>query len=93
MTDAAAEITWPYTHTLKRPATVPGGEITEITLREPTTADFLEFGLMDGVDGATMFSLIVKLSGKPEPVLKAIPGLETMALVRRLSTFFAAASR
>ena len=88
-----AEITWPYVHKLKKPAATPGGEIAELSLREPTTADLLELGILDGASGSTMFALIVKLSGKPEPVLKAIPGYEVLVLVNQLSRFFALASQ
>lgn len=88
------EITWPYTYTLRQPRVILGDAYSELTLREPTTDDFVKFGLFDGdIDGNSWMGLISALSGKALPIVKAIPGLETLTIVRRLSGFFSQAAR
>lgn len=93
MSDTETEITWPLVHTLKRTVEVPGGTIDKLELREPTVADFLKHGVLDGtLDGQRVVNLIADLSGKPQPVIKALPGVEALRLSKKLTDFFSQAA-
>lgn len=88
-----AEITWPYTFKFRQPRTVLDTEYDSITLREPTTEDFLESGLFDGAtDSAAVVAMIAKLSRLPEPTVKRFPGIEMLRLRNKLLSFFVQAA-
>lgn len=85
----ANNIDWPYTHQFSRSVEALGETETSITLREPTTADLLNHGVLDGMlNGESMVGLIATLSGWAPPKVKAIPGIETIRLSGKLSRFF-----
>lgn len=94
MSDTDTDITWPLVHVLKRPVETPSGTLDRLELREPTTADFLQYGVLDGVlDGQRIIDLVAALSGKPQPTLKVLPGVEMLKLSKRLTDFFSQAVR
>ena len=77
-----------------RPAEALGESFDSISLREPTVGDFLKHGMLDGTaDGEAMLNLVASLSGLAQPVIKAFPGIEYLALVQRLNAFLSQAAR
>lgn len=92
--EGGAEFTWPLIHKFKQPREALGESYDGITLREPTVADFLKHGMLDGgADGEAMLNLIADLSGVAQPVIKKFPALEYLALVQRLNAFLSQAAR
>lgn len=84
------EIVFPYTHTFAQEVDVLGDRERSITLREPTTGDLIQHGVLDGTMNAEqLFSLVAELSGWPPPKVKKLPGVEGIRLSGKLSRFFA----
>lgn len=91
---APAPIEWPLVEEFGRSVSVPGGELDRLELREPTVNDLLKHGILDGsIDGERIVNLVGDLSGKPAPVIKAIPGKVILRLSTKLTRFFAEAAR
>jgi hypothetical protein len=82
-------ITWPFVFTLRKPVEVLGDTFTQLTLREPTAAEFIKFGIFDGdITGEQMLDLIGTLSGIAAAGVRAIPGLDMLSLSAKLSRVF-----
>ena len=59
----ADKLAWPMVYRLEKPVEVFGEKHFEITLREPTVADFLKFRVLDdGLDGERMLPQAFRLS-------------------------------
>jgi hypothetical protein len=89
-----ADINWPLVHSLAKPTDVFGTEVRALTLREPTGADFLKFGVLDDrMTGDSVADMIAQLSGHTPLEIRKLPGLELLRLTNRLMRFFAQAAR
>lgn len=87
--NASSTIEWPVIHPLRKTVTVLGEEISSLTLREPTAAEFLKLGIFDSdVTGEQMLDLIATLSGLAPAAVRALPGLDMLALSAKLSQVF-----
>lgn len=76
---------WPIEFTLSRPVDVFGDTYTKLSLREPTAADLLKFGVFDDqISGDSALDMIAHLSGTTPATVRALPGPDMLRLSRRL---------
>lgn len=85
---------WPFERRLRKPIQVDGDDVSFITLREPTTEDMVELGVLDGsFDGPNVVKMVARLS-KATPVLlsRQLHPADFFALRNHLARFFTAAA-
>lgn len=82
------EITWPLEFPLSKAVEAHGEQVQVLVLREPTGADVLKFGLLEGFDAAQFAPLVVKLASVPLSTVEAIPAKDVLRLGTVLSRFF-----
>ena len=84
---------WPFVFNFRKEVSVLGKTLNHLSLKEPSTEDGLEFGLIDGsIDRFQWVALIARLSGQPDPVIRALPATEVMRLIKELSPFLSRAA-
>jgi hypothetical protein len=89
-----AGIVWPYTFALSKSREVLGETYKAITLREPTAAEFVKFGLFDDkITGDEMLDFIAVLSGLTPGTIRQMPGTDMLRLSRRLMQVFTEAAQ
>jgi hypothetical protein len=85
---------WPFERRLRKPIQVDGDDVSFITMREPTTEDMIELGVLDGTfNGPNVIKMIARLS-KATPVLlsRQLHPSDFFALMSYLTDFFMAAA-
>jgi hypothetical protein len=88
-TAAPAAMTWPLEYKFAKPATAFGEDYRSLSLREPSAADCLKFGIFDDeVDGDQLLNLIAHLSGLTPATVRALPGVDMLRLSRKLMQVF-----
>lgn len=88
------EIAWPLEFPLAKSASVFGEDYRTITLREPTAADCLKFGVFDDqLNGNQLLDLIATLSGLTPATVRALPGTDMLKLSHKLLHVFHQAAK
>lgn len=82
------EITFPYDFRLSKPVQAHGEDHLVLTLREPTGADVLEFGLLEGFEPAQFVPLVGRLAKVPDGTIKSMAARDLLSLATVLSRFF-----
>lgn len=91
---AAEVITWPYTFPLSKPREVLGETYSSLTLREPTAAEFVKYGLFDDtINGDRLLDLVGVLSGLTPATIRALPGIDMLRLSKKLMQVFSEAAQ
>jgi hypothetical protein len=79
---------WPLKARLSHPCEVFGESYAELSLREPTAADLVKFGVFDdAVSGDQCLDLIAHLAGLTPKDVRAFPGTDMLRLSKRLLGF------
>ena len=90
-----AGLSFPFKFQLLSPCEVFGETYSSLTLREPTAADLVKYGVFDEqINGDQLLDLIAALAdGMTPQTVRKLPGVDMLRLSRKLFTFFAEAGR